>query len=157
MFEQLSVYLFYAALVAMVVIQPSHPAVWGAILLLLLWRGIMQTWVYKRLARTMDMPPLGMKVLLYEWLRPAVNLYYYFSARRQQERKLYMVSYETIKGYFHNESTLLYGNLEHYLIWIFLGSVFSAVFLLGMCMVSSPFSCLASILSSSIFSGSKRV
>ena len=84
-FEQLSVYLFYAALVAMSVIQPSYPAVGGAVLLLLLWRGIMQTWVYKRLARTMDMPPLGMKVLLYEWSRPWVNLYYYFSARRRKE------------------------------------------------------------------------
>ena len=29
-FEQLSVYLFYVALVAMSVIQPSYPAVWGA-------------------------------------------------------------------------------------------------------------------------------
>ena len=84
-FEQLSVYLLYAALVAMSVIQPSYPAVWGAVLLLLLWRGIMQTWVYKRLARTMDMPLLGMKVLLYEWSRPWVDLYYYFSARRRKE------------------------------------------------------------------------
>ena len=84
-FEQLSVYLFYVALVAMSVIQPSYPAVWGAVLLLLLWRGIMQTWVYKRLARTMDMPLLGMKVLLYEWSRPWVDLYYYFSARRRKE------------------------------------------------------------------------
>lgn len=85
LFEQWSVYLFYAALGGMWAMQPLHPVVWFTTLLLLLWRALMQTLFYKRLARALDIPCLGFRVMGYEWLRPLVGLKEAFSVRRRRE------------------------------------------------------------------------
>ncbi|MCD8288241.1 MAG: glycosyltransferase [Porphyromonadaceae bacterium] len=86
--EQWSTYLFYVALVVGIVFQPAHPVVWIAALVLLLWRGVMQTKVYGRMADALELPRIGLWVLLYEWGRPVVNLYFALLARWRRRENL---------------------------------------------------------------------
>ncbi len=83
--EKWSVYLFYGVVVAMWCVQPWHPLVWTVTLLLLLWRWVMQMLFYKRFARTLDLPVLGLRILGYECLRPLVDLYYRITVHRRRE------------------------------------------------------------------------
>lgn len=86
--EQAGVYLFYALLAAMAVLQPMHPVVWLSIVILWLWRTIVQVMTYRLLSKAFAEPRLCWRVLLYEWARPIVNGYFWWlSYRRRDENK----------------------------------------------------------------------
>ncbi len=91
--EQCGVYLFYAMLVGMVICQPMHPIVPLTALMLLALRIMLQVITYRKVTLAFGENKLAWRVLLYEWIRPIVNGYYWWlSHHRREENKTWISS-----------------------------------------------------------------
>lgn len=83
--EQAAVYLFYGAVAALMASGIHYPTVilWGVLLLVL--RGVLQGIVFRKLSQAFDTPQMGLRVLLFELMRPLVNGCFRLSAWRRRE------------------------------------------------------------------------
>ncbi len=83
--EQAAVYLFYGAVAALMASGIHYLTVilWGVLLLVL--RGVLQGIVFRKLSQAFDTPQMGLRVLLFELMRPLVNGCFRLSAWRRRE------------------------------------------------------------------------